>query len=243
MIPKKALSPEDISALAAETKVGLLATVNPQGLPHVTLITSLAGQDAGHVMWGQFSEGQSKKNVKENPNCAFFALTLDRKTWRGRAVWTHEKKEGPEFELYNSMPMFRYNAYFGIHTVHYMDLVDVIGPVPLPLARSAASLVVAGLLAPLARRRRVKPVMKPWARSFMNALTTLKFVAYVGDDGFPWIIPCMGCRAPDSGRLVFSPLAAPDEFSALAAGTQVAVFGMGMEAESVLMRGPLYWFS
>ncbi len=243
MTPKQALSPDDFTALAAETKVGLLATVTPEGLPHVTLITSLRGLDAGHLMFGQFSEGMSKGNVRENGNCGFFVLTLDRRTWRGRAVWTHEKKEGPEYELFNSMPMFRYNAYFGIHTVHYLDLLEVTGPAPLPLARSAASLAVAGLFSPFSARRRAEPVMKPWARSFMNALTTLKFVAHVGEDGFPRIIPCIGCRAADPGRLVFSPLAAPGEFAAIPAGATVAVFGMGMQAESVLMRGPLYWFS
>jgi len=43
----------------------------------------------------------------------------------GKVRWTHEVRAGEDYELYNHKPMFRYNAYFGIHTVHYLDLVEL----------------------------------------------------------------------------------------------------------------------
>ncbi len=42
-------------------------------------------------------------------------------------------EEGQEYDFYNNIPMFRYNAYFGIHTVYYMDLVVHTGKAPLPM--------------------------------------------------------------------------------------------------------------
>jgi len=60
-------------------------------------------------------------------------MTLDKSLWRGKATWTHLAKEGEDYEMFNKKPMFRYNAYFGIHTVYYMDLVETYGREKLPL--------------------------------------------------------------------------------------------------------------
>jgi hypothetical protein len=61
------LSQEDMSAFEESAKIGLLATVNPQGLPHVSLITSIQAKSPDQLMFGQFSEGLSKTHVKSNP--------------------------------------------------------------------------------------------------------------------------------------------------------------------------------
>ena len=47
--------------------------------------------------------------------------TLDKQLWRGKATWTHSATGGAEFEWYNNVPMFRYNAYFGIHTFRFIN--------------------------------------------------------------------------------------------------------------------------
>ena len=40
---------------------------------------------------------------------------------------------GVDFDAYNNTPMFRYNAYFGIHTVYYVDLIAHTGKQPLAM--------------------------------------------------------------------------------------------------------------
>ncbi len=104
-------------------KVGLLATVSHDGLPHVTLISSLMACGPTQICFGQFTEGISKKNLLENPKVGFLIMSLDKNLWRGKATYTHSVKEGQEYDFYNNIPMFRYNSYFGVHTVYYMDLV------------------------------------------------------------------------------------------------------------------------
>ncbi len=42
---KNEFSPEDIKAFTPSEKVGLLACVNPEGLPHVALITSMQAKE------------------------------------------------------------------------------------------------------------------------------------------------------------------------------------------------------
>jgi hypothetical protein len=116
-----AFSAADLQSFAVPMKIGLLATVNPQGLPHLTLISTLQGSAPQTVTWGQFTEGLSKRHVRQNPRTGFMIMTLDKRLWRGKATWTRVAKTGPEFEMYNNQPMFRYNSYFGIHSVYHGD--------------------------------------------------------------------------------------------------------------------------
>ena len=113
------LSPDEINAFSPTVKIGLLATINPDGLPHLTLLSSLQANSPDQMIFGQFTEGLSKEHVLAEPKVGWLIMTLDRQLWRGKATFTHTAKQGPEFEMYNNTPMFRYNAYFGIHTVYY----------------------------------------------------------------------------------------------------------------------------
>jgi len=49
---RPALTDADIAAFAAEAKVALVATVNAEGSPHVTLLTSLRAKDPTHLTFG-----------------------------------------------------------------------------------------------------------------------------------------------------------------------------------------------
>jgi hypothetical protein len=227
----------DMKAFETEAKVGLLATVNPDGLPHITLITSMQAKGPTQLIWGQFSEGLSKVHVKQNPHTGFLIMTLDKNLWRGKALWTHLETEGEDYETYNQKPMFRYNAYFGIHTVHSMNLVETYGRERLPLARVVLASLATRAAKAGARAPEKDPVMKPWAQGLFNRMDTLKFVGYVGDGGFPTLIPVIQCQAAGPGRLAFSPLLYREELAAIKEGTQVAVFGMSMQMEDVLVRG------
>jgi len=237
----------DLAAFEPTAKVGLLATVNPAGLPHISLITSIQAKSTTQLMWGQFTEGLSKQHVRENPRTAFLILTMDRRLWRGKANYTHAVKEGDDYVIFNSKPMFRYNAYFGIHTVHYMDLVETGGRESLPLASiaGAALLTRVGILGDAMRYRAPKTPrvpqnwpLTPWGESLFNRLAGLKFIAWIGADGFPTITPLLQGVAADRRRIVFSPLAYGDELRAIPPGAPVAVFGMSMQMEDILVRGP-----
>ena len=237
MEKSKAFDPKDMKAFEPTEKIGLLATISPEGLPHVSLITTLQAKTPTQVVWGQFTEGLSKEYVKANRKTAFLIMTLDRKLWRGKALYTHSVKEGPDYEMFNDKPMFRYNSYFGINTVHYMDLVETNGREGLPLA----AIVPAALLTMIAKSGaasgKADPILTPWGLHLFNRIDSLKFISFVDEDGFPAIIPLLQCKAADSRRLVFSTLAYPEELAAIRPGARVAVFGMSLQMEDVLVRG------
>ncbi len=234
---RSSLDTKDMAAFEPEAKIGLIATVNPEGLPHVTLISSIRAKTPTQLMWGQFTEGCSKRNLKSNPDAGFLVLTRDKRMWRGKARWTHTVRQGEDYELYNNMPMFRYNAYLGIHTVHYMDLVETYGREALPMAKIVLSSLLTKLASFGGNAAPEERILTPWGQRLFNDMAALKFLCRVDRDGFPIIVPVIQCQAPDSRNLVFSPAAYGDELSALRKGDAVAVFGLTMKMEDILVRG------
>jgi hypothetical protein len=164
-------------------------------------------------------------------------MIRERELWRGKARWTDETKSGEDYEMYNRKPMFRYNSYFGIHTVHYLDLVEFSAKQSLSAAGIAAGSLVTMLARRLASSERSEKILKPWAEKLLTRLGTLKFLAYVGDDGYPAIIPVVPCQAAGGGRLVFAPTVHRAELATIPAGAPLAVFALNLQMESILVRG------
>jgi len=242
MSVKHQFSKDEIKAFEPAEKIGLVACVNPDGEIHLTLITSIMACRPDQLTLGQFCMGLSKWYMQMNPKLGFLVMSLDRRLWRGKARWTHKKTDGPEYEIYNDIPMFRYNAYFGINTVHYLDLVETYGEEKLPMAKIIPAAITTKLAKGAAATSGHQRILKPFAENLFNQLDSLKFLAYVGEDGFPIIIPAIQCQASDSGRIVFSMLPYYDELQAIEAGTSLAILGINLKMQSVLVRGTFQGF-
>lgn len=230
---------QEMKAFEPAEKIGIVASINPEGLPHISLITSIMAPKPNQVTLGQFCKGLSKQYIQENPNVAFLIMTMDKRMWRGRAKWTHLKNEGPEYERYNEIPMFRYNTYFGINTVHYLDLIETSECQGLPMPRIVLSAMLTKFAKSSARTGQAERVLTPFAEQLFNQLGSLKFIAYLGPDGYPIIIPVIQCQAADSRTLAFSALAFKEELNRISSGTEVAIFGLTMGMEDVLVRGKI----
>jgi hypothetical protein len=186
---------------------------------------------------GEFCQGKSKEYMQRTGKIGFAILTLDKKLWRGKALWTHLKKEGPEYEIYNKQPMFRYNTYFGINTVHYCDLKETTGGSLLPLLSVVKSALLTKMAKGSATKENYERVLSYFGEELFNGLDSIKFLSFVGEDGFPVIIPAIQCQAADSSRLAFHPGAFGAELAMLKPGMIVAVFCLTMQMEDVLVRG------
>lgn len=237
MQDQRAFDSETMATFAPAEKIGLVATVNPQGLPHISLITSTRAAAPTQLVCGEFCKGLSKTYMQQNHRVGFLIMTMDRKLWRGKARWTHLRKEGPEYEQFNELPMFRYNAYFGINTVHYLDLVATTTQQSLPLGAIIRSALMTRLAKGGATLKKGAAILKPFAKDLFNRMDALKFIAYIGNDGYPLIVPLIQCQAADGKRLVFSMGAYGDELAKIPEDTTVAVFGLTMAMEDVLIRG------
>jgi len=239
---RTAFTPEEQKAFEPAEKIGIVASIDPAGRPHLSLITSIMAPRADQITLGEFCRGLSKQYIQENPHVAFLIMTMDRRLWRGRARWTHLRREGPEFQRYNDIPMFRYNTYFGINTVHYLDLVEASTPAQLPMAAIVAGALLTRLGKGAAATGRPERILKPFAEGLFNQLGSLKFISYVGPEGYPELVPVFPCQAADSRRLAFAPLAYGSELRRIPPGTEVAVFCLTMGMEDVLVRGTFRGF-
>lgn len=226
-----------MKAFAPSEKVGIIATVTPEGLPHISLLTSVMSPAPSLLTIGEFCKGMSKAYMRQNPKIGFAILTLDKKIWRGKALWTHSKKEGPEYEVYNQQPMFRYNTYFGINTVHYLDLKETSTGEPLPLLNITLSAVLTRTAKGAAANINPQGALSHFGKELFNRIDSLKFLSYIGNDGYPVVIPVIQCQASDNSRLAFHPGAYSSELNRLKPGTPTAVFGLTMQMEDVLVRG------
>ena len=230
-------SESDIQSTQPAMKVGLLATVSRDGLPHITLLSSLMACGPTQMCFGQFTEGLSKQHILDHPKTGFIIMSLDRNLWRGRASYTHSAKSGAEYDHYNNVPMFRYNAYFGVHTVHYFDLVSQSGKSPLPMNRIVLAAIQTMMARLLGSKRRTTSVINPWTRAFVDKIDNLKFLSYVGEDGYPVIIPAIQTQSLDAEHVLFSTSIYTDELLAIPTGVDLAVFSMALTMEDVLLRG------
>ena len=242
MKTKTSFNEQEMKAFEPAEKIGIVASINPEGLPHISLITSIMAPKPNQITLGQFCLGLSKQYIQKNNNIAFLIMTMDKKMWRGRAKWTHLKKEGPEYERYNEIPMFRYNTYFGINTVHYLDLIETSECQSLPMPQIVVSATLTKFAKSSAQADRAGRILTPFAEQLFNKLDSLKFLAYIGTEGYPTIIPVIQCQAADSRTLAFSPMAFKEELAPIAPGTEVAMFGLTMGMEDVLVRGTFHGF-
>jgi hypothetical protein len=237
MIMKNNFTAVDMKTFEPAEKVGIIATVTEEGLPHMTLLTSVMAAKPDQLIVGEFCQGKSKEYIQRTAKIGFAILTLDKKLWRGKALWTHLKKEGPEYEIYNNQPMFRYNTYFGINTVHYFDLKETTVGSSLPLASVVKSALLTKMAKGSATKGNSERVLSHFGEKLFNGLDSIKFLSFIGDDGFPVIIPAIQCQAADSSRLAFHPGAFGDELNMLKPGMTVAIFCLTMQMEDVLVRG------
>jgi len=202
--PLTTFSEEDIQSTRPELKIGLLATVTPEGLPHVTLLSTLMACGPAQICFGQFTEGMSKKHILTNPKAGFLIMSLDRNVWRGKASYTHSAQAGPEYDYYNNVPMFRYNAYFGVHTVYYLNLLAQTGKSPLPMNRIIFAAIQTMLARTLRRKQGKQSVLNDWTRAFLDKIDNLKFLCYVDADGYPVLIPAIQTQSLDAQHVLFS---------------------------------------
>jgi len=230
-------SEADLKSFEPELKVGLLATVNEEGLPHITLITTLSANSPGQLYWGQFSEGLSKVNIRSNQKTGFLIMTLDKNMWRGKANFVNTATAGKEYEQLNCNPMFRYNAYFGIHTVYYLDLVEHRGKEPLPMGGIILAAVKTIAAKTLAGKGAGREVINPLTHRLIDKIDNLKFLSYVDKDGYPVITPVIQAQTAGGDRIIFASSVYEKDLKAVTQDTVVALFCMSLEMQMVLLRG------
>ena len=224
-------------------KVGLLATIDDDGAPHITMLSSLQAASADELIMGQFTEGFSKSNVEKRPETGFLIMTLDRQMWTGTALWRRSETEGAEYDMYNRKPLFRYNTYFGIHRVHYFDLKEISEGKALMMGPIVFHAVLNLLVKPFVKKETRERVLKPWAHKLMRGVQTLKFMSWIPEDGYPRVLPVIEAQASDSGTIIIPEKPYAKTAAGLKEGMEIAIYGLNLDMTGALVKGSFGGFS
>ncbi|MFH0998453.1 MAG: hypothetical protein V1844_23605 [Pseudomonadota bacterium] len=76
---RKEFTENEIKAFKPEEKIGLVASIRPEGLPHISLITSIQAAGPTTVTLGEFCKGNRKQYIQNRRNIGILIMTLDRK--------------------------------------------------------------------------------------------------------------------------------------------------------------------
>ena len=230
------ISEEARKLFASDSKIALVAVKDGEGYPHITMMSTLMAKDEKSLMFGQFCEGLSKKFINEHPETGFLLMSVDKELWRGRAVFTHTETTGPEFDIMNNKPLFRYNTYFGIGCVYYLNLLDITDKEALDMG----AIIRGALLTRLRKggeRGNENGALGHISRGLADGLSTLKFIAAEDEDGFCRLTPIVQAASSTNGRIVFTGKPYADELKKLKPGQKTAIFVMNLSLESVLTKG------
>lgn len=231
------ISKEDAKLFDNPYKIGLVAMQDDEGDMHVCLLTTLMNKGDDQMMFGEFVRGSSKKFIYQHPDTGFLLMTVDRKFWTGKMTFTHSVTEGEDYVHMNQYQLFRFNTYFGVCDVHYADLHEISEGRDLNMPGVIANAVRVMAIKPFFAGDKSKQVMRPWTQKFMNGLITLKYIAYMGEDGFPKIVPIIQAQAASSSRIFFTRAPYSAMLKDLKDGARVAIYGMSLDMEVTLLKG------
>jgi len=228
-------SEEDIKKHQPEMKVGLLATVTPEGLPHVTMLSTVMACGPPRYAWpvhrGNVEEAHPPESKNRLPDDEPGSEPVAR-----QGHYTHSARNGREIRLLQQRPLFRYKRLLWRPYGLLPDLIRTTGRSPLPMNR----IIFASVQTMLARMLGGKPGRIPVNQSLDARLP--------GQDGQPEIPRLrwpgrLPADHPGHPARAWTPSTCfltsvyTEELMAIPAGVPLAVFSMALTMEDVLLRG------
>ena len=95
--------------------------------------------------------------------------------------------------------------------------------------------------AELSGRKKPGAVFNGFTRGLLDKAGNLKFMAVIGEDGYPYIIPVLQAHSVGEDRILFPLAAYGDELRSVKPGA-AAFFSMALSMEDVAMRGEFLGF-
>jgi len=237
---KSEVSDEGIEFTQPDIMLKLVATIDERGWPHITMISSNRIIDKNQLVWGAFTEGLSKKYVRENPKQGIFYMTAEMpfKFLQAKADFNHVQKEGDDLEHFNKSNLMRYFTYVRVHTAYYNKIVAATPVRALPLGG-----IIMGIIKDMIGKGGAKTGfnekrLNVIGYKLFTAPIAVRAIAYIDpSDGYPIIVPCIPLQAADNNRLVFPLTSLKKDLLQIPVDSMVAVFCMNFDFANQLVKG------
>ncbi len=234
-------SEEAIEFTQPDVMLKLVATIDDRGLPHITMISSNRINAKDQLVWGAFTEGQSKKNVIKSKKQGIFYMTAEMpfRFTQVKADYDHAKKEGDDLEIFNKSQLMRYFTYVRVHTAYYSKIKAITKVRNLPLGGIMMGIIKDLVAKGGAKRGLDEERLNIIGYKLFTAPIAIRAIAYIDpEDGYPVIVPCIPLQAVDRNRLVFPLSSLKKDLLKIPVGAQVAVFGMNFDFVNLVVKGP-----
>ncbi|MEN6637059.1 MAG: pyridoxamine 5'-phosphate oxidase family protein [Clostridiaceae bacterium] len=225
-----------VTMMDCDSKVGVLATEDESGYPHLSFISSIKALDDHALTFGQFSAGLSKRFIMDRPRVGFLVLSADKRYLSGTATYTHSANTGREFDLYNNKPLFRYNSYMGFYRVFYLNLERISAIQPLPMGAIVFGAILSRIKALFLRKsdRKALPLV---GQQLFSQLDSLKFLCYYDEKGKARLFPVVQATSAGSDRIALSGVPFGRELRQIPDGAKASILCLNLKMESVLVKG------
>ena len=225
-----------IRMMDCDSKVGVLATEDEGGYPHLSFLSSIQAFGDSALTFGQFSAGLSKRFILDRPRVGFLVLSADKRYVSGNATYTHSANTGKEFDLYNNKPLFRYNSYMGFYRIFYLNLerISVIRPLPMGAIVLGALLSRAKALFVQKSENNALPRV---GQALFSELDSLKFLCYYDKKGDAQILPVVQATSAGSDRIALAGIPFGKALRQIPDGAKASILCLNLKMESVLVKG------
>ena len=230
------IDPASIKMMDCDSKVGVLATEDERGYPHLSFISSIQALNEQALTFGQFSAGLSKRLILDHPRVGFLVLSADKRYLSGNATYTHSANTGKEFDLYNNKPLFRYNSYMGFYRIFYLNLERISALKPLPMGAIIVGAILSRVKA-LFVKKSEKGALPFVGQSLFSQLDSLKFLCYYDASGEAVLLPVVQATSAGSDRIALSGIPFGRALKQIPDGAKVSILCLNLKMESVLVKG------
>ena len=239
------ISEKGIEFTQPDIMLKLISTIDERGWPHITLISSNRATSKDKIVWGAFTEGSSKTNVKKRPKQGIFYMTAEMpfKFLQVKADFSHTTNEGVDLEHFNQTQLMRYFTYVRVHTAYYNNIVAATPIRNLPLFGIVKGIIKDMIGKGGAKTKLEEKRLNVIGHKLFAAPIAVRVISYIDPtDGYPTMIPSIQLQAADYNRLVFPPSVLKEDLYQIPVDSKVAVFGMNFDFYNQVVKGTFTGF-
>jgi hypothetical protein len=204
-------APGLLTALRGEMTPKFLATRSASGTPNVVPCVSIlpADDQLDTLFFGNFLLRKSIKNLQEERRLAVMVITPQLKGWILKGDFVEFQRTGLYVDQQMSGNLLRYNAYTGIRNAGVIRVKSVEGSFSISKGQVLLDYLRARLagLGSASKALASGPDSKavampiPVQREF-GRMVAVKVLAWIGQDGYPFLIPALSLQPAGKTGLV-----------------------------------------
>lgn len=192
-----------LQALRGEMTPKFLASRSAAGVPNVVPVVSTlpADDQPDTLFFGNFLLRKTIRNLNEDGRVGVLVITPELQGWVLKGKFLEFQRAGPYVERQMSSSLLRYNAYTGIRNAGIIRVHSVEAAFGISKWQVARDYLLARLATLGSAHNGGIKLPLPVQREFAKMIA-VKVLAWVGEDGYPIVIPALSLQPVGGTSLV-----------------------------------------